>query len=478
MPATKRKKNRKQPKNRASSPPSPPQKTQKSDKHILSLPFEVIAQIFTLVDPTNPFATFSLRRICRLVNHYLVSEYFVSLYLSCSPPSYSDDFGLSLFDRFFFSPAAPASFQLEYADRVLKIQKGKSFYSDRIWAYVTPSILPPAIGRITQLTTLCLKGMHLQGNVPMEMELLVNLKVLDLSKNRLSGTLDAFADMQSLTDLCIQKNEFTGILPANHRWMNLKMLSVSHNRLTGGLGPCFNMLNRDIELIYCNSNLFTGDVPDLREFSNLYHLFLNNNCLTGELPPFCEGMNLRVLVLTANELSGSIEGLGWEFLHHLTKLDLAENLFMGSIPRELGSLSRLEDLNLHWNSFENPIPNELGSLANLIHLKLSQNNLEGPVPIPLARLSKLRFLQLDHNFFSGTIPQEFSDSLSKNLSLLALNHNNLEGPLPNGMGRWGVKRLFLKGNQRLKGERIPADVRPKSKMWQLLRENGFEKYRT
>ena len=122
-------------------------------------------------------------------------------------------------------------------------------------------------------------------------------------------------------------------------------------------------------------------------------LDLPGNGLVGTIPSELGRLSkLTRLWLSGNELSGSIPAaLG--NLTALKDLDLSNNQFTGPIPRELGNLPKLTDLNLSRNQFNGSLPSELGNLANLTQLwldnSLSQNLLTGPVPTAYASLSKL-----------------------------------------------------------------------------------------
>ena len=61
----------------------------------------------------------------------------------------------------------------------------------------------------------------------------------------------------------------------------------------------------------------------------------------------------------------------------------------GEIPRELGSLSNLEQLLLASNQLTGEIPAELGNLSNLLALYLSNNQLTGELPRSLTGMTSL-----------------------------------------------------------------------------------------
>ena len=75
-------------------------------------------------------------------------------------------------------------------------------------------------------------------------------------------------------------------------------------------------------------------------------------------------------------------------------LDLSNNGLSSEIPSRLGSLSRLRNLNLSGNDLTGPIPGGLGRLTELKGLNLTDNQLSGSIPRELGQLSSLVSLQL------------------------------------------------------------------------------------
>ena len=141
----------------------------------------------------------------------------------------------------------------------------------------------------------------------------------------------------------------------------------------------------------------------------------------------------------------------------VTELALTVGL-TGSIPPELGNLTRLERLVLGGspvNDLSGPIPPELGMLIGLKELVLSHNNLSGPVPPEFGGLVQLETLDLTNNELSGHIPAELGGLVR--LEELRLSGNQLSGPIPAELGGLaGLKELWLSVNQ-LSGP-IPAEL--------------------
>lgn len=158
--------------------------------------------------------------------------------------------------------------------------------------------------------------------------------------------------------------------------------------------------------------------------------------------------------LTARPL-GEWHGVTTEDAGLVTKLDIFSNGVAGTLPPELGNLSRLERLSLSFNGLTGEIPPELGNLSNLQSLDLVNNRLEGPIPPALCNLSKLIYLDLSSNHLAGPLPTELG-RLSR-LIFLNLSENRLTGPIPPELGNLPNLTSLSLGNNELTGT-IPPEL--------------------
>ena len=81
----------------------------------------------------------------------------------------------------------------------------------------------------------------------------------------------------------------------------------------------------------------------------------------------------------------------------------------GTIPTELGNLTKVSQLWLAHNQLTGTIPSELGNLTNVKELHLDDNRLTGAIPAELAELSGLRQLFLADNQLTGCVPEGLRD---------------------------------------------------------------------
>lgn len=89
-------------------------------------------------------------------------------------------------------------------------------------------------------------------------------------------------------------------------------------------------------------------------------------------------------------------------------LNLSWNGLQGTLPAELGYLTRLYSLNLSGNEVSGALPTALGALQELTVLNLAENGLVGEVPGALATLHNLTVLHLFENRLAGNLPLEFT----------------------------------------------------------------------
>ena len=210
-------------------------------------------------------------------------------------------------------------------------------------------------------------------------------------------------------------------------------------------------------------------------------LSLWGNALAGSIPPELgsltrlislqlggtAGSNVRVRKV-GNGLTGPIPPeLG--NLSELRSLSLSNNNLTGSIPSELGNLSNLQGLHLGSNNLKGPIPSELGDLSNLGWLWLSGNDFSTSIPPELGKLSNLTFIRLGNAGLTGPIPGELG-RLS-NLTTLILERNDLRGPIPPELGHLAILEKLDLGRNGLSGP-VPPELGRLPQLLQLLLSNN------
>ena len=213
-----------------------------------------------------------------------------------------------------------------------------------------------------------------------------------------------------------------------------------------------------------------GDAP-LRQWTGVItdsdgrvtNLFLPSNGLSGTLPAELGDLTkLEGLSLNVNALRGAIPAeLG--NLANLKEIYLVGNSLTGSVPAELGNLANLEKLYLAVNSFTGPIPAFAG-WVNLEEMNLAANNFRGTIPAALGSLTSLTTLWLGNNDLTGPIPAELGNLMNLRFLLLANldnapsgGRNALSGPVPSTFGNLrALDTLWLQAN-RLEGE-LPASL--------------------
>lgn len=110
---------------------------------------------------------------------------------------------------------------------------------------------------------------------------------------------------------------------------------------------------------------------------------------------------------------------------------------VGSLPKELCTLTTLRRLCICRCGLTGRIPAEIGRLTGLEELQLFGNQLSGSVPSSISLLTNLKLLSLGeytggNNFTSEPLPQCLSTLL--NLEALFMANCNIKGPLPDWLG--------------------------------------------
>ena len=349
--------------------------------------------------------------------------------------------------------------------------------------------IPPLLGhlRSPHLSDLVLGGDYrprapflenrLTGTIPPELGLLVNLRVLALSYNHLTGPIPReLANNGLLRSLYVHDTDavaagVSGPIPPELADLPMVNLSISGNRGVDGHIPWQlgkNSSSGDhpgLQVLNLYGNSLEGAIPwQLGRFDKIQQMALNDNRLTGAVPWQLGGLGRgeadlqrRVvrLYLHLNRLTGAVPPhLG--DIANLHTLVLSENQLTGTIPPDLGKLSKLENLLLRDNRLRGPIPAELAELAELRVLAMQGNRLTGGLPSRLGGLSELIEVTLDRNALSGRIPTSLGRLT--NLRVLSLSCNALRGTVPAAVvAIEALTELHLQGNA---GLALSADELP------------------
>ncbi|GFP95649.1 receptor-like protein 2 [Phtheirospermum japonicum] len=263
-----------------------------------------------------------------------------------------------------------------------------------------------------------------------------NLRVtrLSLPGKSLSGTIDfpSLTNLTFLSHLNLSRNRFSGF--QSDPPVSLRFLDLSSNRLNGSLNPSF--FHRAVNLISLNisNNSFAGPIPNFCSSGSpsLEILDFSVNKFTGNITPGFGGCsNLRVLRGGFNSLSGFLPRDIFT-VTTLNEISLPNNFLTGPIDAAIARLSGLTVLELHVNELTGGIPANIGLLSNLQQLQLHTNSLNGTLPSSLTDCANLKTLLLRNNLFTGDISNLDFGNLQK-LQAIDLGNNSFVGEIPTSL---------------------------------------------
>ncbi|XP_027149510.1 leucine-rich repeat receptor-like protein kinase TDR isoform X2 [Coffea eugenioides] len=336
---------------------------------------------------------------------------------------------------------------------------------------ISSSEILPVICQIDSLESLDISNNHL-SSIPYVFISscggISGLKLLNISRNELGGSLPTFNGFQKLEVLDLSRNSLMGNINLQFDGLDsLKSLNLSYNNFTGPL-PINLGKNNLLQELQLSTNGFQGEIPvGLVKYGNLSLIDLSHNELSGLIPErFGELSKLQILVLSGSNLRGEIPKLLVK-IQTLFRFAANQNNFVGNIPP--GITTYLRNLDLSFNKLSGTIPQDLLSPRNLLSVDLSSNLLEGPIPTEISlslfrlrlggnllngtvsfrsygSLTKLTYLELDNNSLTGEIPPELG--LCRSLALLNLAQNRLTGVLPVQLGNLAnLQVLYLQKNK-------------------------------
>ena len=108
------------------------------------------------------------------------------------------------------------------------------------------------------------------------------------------------------------------------------------------------------------------------------------------MPSFCDGTYSGTEIRVSSGVNGTLPTELFTDSGQLESLELTENSLSGTIPTEIGLLTKLWMLNLQRNMLSGTIPTEIGKLTRVSSVYLERNSLAGTLPTEIGRLKGLR----------------------------------------------------------------------------------------
>ncbi|PHT27632.1 hypothetical protein CQW23_32762 [Capsicum baccatum] len=262
-------------------------------------------------------------------------------------------------------------------------------------------VIPACFSAIRELKRVYLSINKLQGEFNMFSN--SDLKVLDLRYNNFSGSIPKWLGSLGITTLLLKGNHLQGSIPTELcRASELRIMDLSHNNLSGPIPHCVGNIMQQESIIeeypystsfgYQGFQIFGGDtVIDVESSikSSSPIMFLDSYAWVG-----AEFMTKH----NTYSYEGSI-------VDYMSGIDLSCNQLSGELPKELSNLTQIRALNLSYNHITGTIPSEFSNLQNIESLDLLYNNMIGRIPAQLLELTTQAVFSVAHNNLTGSTPQ-------------------------------------------------------------------------
>ncbi|XP_058181105.1 receptor-like protein 15 isoform X2 [Rhododendron vialii] len=375
------------------------------------------------------------------------------------------------------------------------------------------------LSNLRYLEELDLGHNYLDNSILPSLNKLSNLKILNLARNKLNGSISAkeFGSLNNLKELDLSSNQVVSIITVNGPreesgiLNKLEVLYLSSNNLSNTIWSFLGELS-SIKALDLSANYgLHGDVHRLCELKTLQELDIAGTGFGGTLPwcmvnltflrlldissnrftgniarsPLINMTSLEYLVISDNDFEIPISFKSFfnhsklKFIESLNNKLLAEENFLTTSPAfqllvlclsnsEHGTLIKsfphflyhqhdLRMVKLSQIGVGENFPNWLlDNNAGMETLILSHNSLGGPLVLPSHPMRNLLVLDISKNHLEGLIPYKIAISFPS-LDFLNMSINNFKGNIPSSFGDMTALSKLDLSNNILSGE-IPVHV--------------------
>jgi len=170
---------------------------------------------------------------------------------------------------------------------------------------------------------------------------------------------------------------------------------------------------------------------------------------------FCndEGKVSNILLHDCNLVGSMPRDIG--LLSRMENFNVSKNLLHGTIPVSFAMMSGLKRMDMSLNGLSGEIPPSIAMLLDLEVINLSSNKLNGADGAKaMKNLPFLKEIHLSHNFLSGNVGQL---GTSESLRIVDLSFNSIQGSIPGNFGEGKTLQYLYFNNNELHGT-IPNGI--------------------
>ncbi|RXH98796.1 hypothetical protein DVH24_011121 [Malus domestica] len=290
----------------------------------------------------------------------------------------------------------------------------------RVYALNKRGVFPEEFVALRYLTYLFIDRNYFTGPLPAFIGKMSALTLLSIGFNPFSGPIPKeLGNLKELTLLSIGSTNFSGTLPPElGNLVTLEQLYMDFCGVSGEIPSTFAKLT-NMRVFHASDSPFSGKIPDfIGNWTQLTDLQFQGNSFEGPIPTsFSQLTSLNTLRIS-DIYNGSSSLDFIKNLKNLTDLELRNALITGTIPSDIGEYQSLQKLDLSFNNLTGQLPSSLFTMSSLTSLFLGNNSLSGS--LPSQKSDQLQTIDLSYNFLSGSFP-DWGTTLSLQLNLVVNN---------------------------------------------------------